>query len=795
MNGVDHLRALPDAELAALLRLRPDLIVPVPTDVSALAIRAHSRLSVGRALDSLDRFTLEILDGLRLVATTTSDGTTSVDELLATISPLPPGLDPALIRAAVDRLRALHLVYGTDPAAWHLVSCLDEVCSPYPAGLGRPADELDPQAAALCADPARLRRELLAAPPAATAILERLAAGPPVGTLRPDRTESPVDWLIAHHLVVPISADAVELPREVATLLRRRQPEAAGPLGVLHPSAPPIDGTARPGADSAGTGQAMEVVRNVDELLAAVADDPPTALRSGGLGIRELRKLARVADVDEQTAAVLLEVAAAAGLLASVEGESTNGPEPRFLPTVGYDTWRAASLAPRWEALARAWLAMPREPALVGTRDERDRLFSALAPEVDRAYAPVRRAAALAVLASAPADWALTPAAVADQLAWRTPRRASEAADPTRWALAEAAILGLTGLGALTSYGRLLLEEATAEAQRDPDADPLGVHRLDGASPAVAALAKLVPEPVDHVLLQADLTIVVPGPPEATLAAELSLVAEHESAGGARVYRLTPTGVRRALDAGWGAADLHAMFARRTKTPVPQSLTYLIDDVARRHGGLRAGTAGCYLRSADEALIGEVQADKRLTAMALRRLAPTVLISPYASARVLSALREAGYAPVAEDASGTAVVTRARARRASNRPATRVAVISTVDSRAQLSAPRLAGIVEQIRRGDAAARAAKRAPVSVRTAVATGPAAAQAHSQALAVLQEALRAKLRVWVGYVDAHGATASRLVRPVSIGAGYLRAEDERTETLHTFALHRITAAELAT
>jgi hypothetical protein len=30
--------------------------------------------------------------------------------------------------------------------------------------------------------------------------------------------------------------------------------------------------------------------------------------------------------------------------------------------------------------------------------------------------------------------------------------------------------------------------------------------------------------------------------------------------------------------------------------------------------------------------------------------------------------------------------------------------------------------------------------------------------------------------------------------MGGGYLRAEDERTEMLHTFALHRITAAELA-
>jgi len=76
---------------------------------------------------------------------------------------------------------------------------------------------------------------------------------------------------------------------------------------------------------------------------------------------------------------------------------------------------------------------------------------------------------------------------------------------------------------------------------------------------------------------------------------------------------------------------------------------------------------------------------------------------------------------------------------------------------------------------------------------AEGLTAVQAHTQALAVLQQAVRERSLVWVGYVDAHGGTAQRLVRPVSIGAGYLRAEDERTDTLHTFALHRITAAVL--
>src|SRR2546423_5782697 len=62
----EYLRALPDGGLSALVAARPDLVLPVPADMSALAVRAQSRLSVARALDGLDRFTLEILDGVRL---------------------------------------------------------------------------------------------------------------------------------------------------------------------------------------------------------------------------------------------------------------------------------------------------------------------------------------------------------------------------------------------------------------------------------------------------------------------------------------------------------------------------------------------------------------------------------------------------------------------------------------------------------------------------------------------------------------------------------------------------------
>ncbi|NJP31163.1 helicase-associated domain-containing protein [Micromonospora thermarum] len=815
----DHLRALPDESLAALLQQRPDLVVPVPADIAALAIRAQSRVSVARALDGLDQFTLQILDAARL--TRDSDGTSSVDAVLgmATAGAQPPA--PATVRAAVERLRSLLLLYGPDDRL-HLVGGIDEI-SPYPAGLGRPAAELDLRTAALCADPAKLRRTLLAAPPSARAILDRLAAGPPVGSvppgalqappvgaeddLPPDQTNggaptgSPVRWLVDHRLLVPVTtgrsggAGTVELPREIGLLLRRD----TGPLGPLRTTPPPVSAAPREpkAVDSAGAGQTMEVVRQTESLLEQLAVEPAPVLRSGGLGVRDLRRLARAVGLDESAAALLLEASYAAGLTGELElpGAVTtrHGADQQVVPSAGYEVWRAGSLAQRWEQLARAWLTMTRQPGLVGQRDDRDRPITVLSPEAERAGAPNVRRAVLQVLADLEPATAPTPEEVLEVLDWRAPRRSRGREAAHREVLAEAATLGVTGLGALTSYGRLLLADVTSGDERGTD-DPLGLRAEAEGEPstAVRALDALLPAPVDHFLVQADLTVVVPGPADPTLAAELDVVAEHESAGGASVHRVTPASVRRALDAGYSADDLHGLFRRRSRTPVPQGLTYLVDDIARRHGGLRVGSAGAYVRSDDEALLTEVMADKRLEALALRRLAPTVLATPYQVGRMLTMLREAGYAPVPEDATGAAVLTRPKARRAP----TRVSVAArTVDplTAPKLPMPRLLGVVEQIRRGDAAARAARRAPAVVRGQVPTGPVPVHSHTDALAVLQQAVRDKALVWVGYVDAHGATASRLVRPVSIGAGYLRAEDERTEMLHTFALHRITAAVL--
>ena len=171
-------------------------------------------------------------------------------------------------------------------------------------------------------------------------------------------------------------------------------------------------------------------------------------------------------------------------------------------------------------------------------------------------------------------------------------------------AVEESAVLGVTGLGGLAGPGRALLAG-------DEDA-------------AVAALAALLPSPVSQVVLQADLTAVAPGPLESTVGRRLHLLADVESRGGATVYRFTAGSLRRALDQGWSAHEVHAFLDEVAATEVPQPLRYLVDDTARTFGSVRAGHAESYLRADDETVLAGLLHHPKAAALRLRRLAPTV---------------------------------------------------------------------------------------------------------------------------------------------------------------------------
>jgi len=321
------------------------------------------------------------------------------------------------------------------------------------------------------------------------------------------------------------------------------------------------------------------------------------------------------------------------------------------------------------------------------------------------------------------------------------------------WAVAEGTVLGVIALDALSTPGRAVLQ------------DPEGI---------VAALRATLPEPIDHVLLQADLTAVAPGPLVPELARELDLVAEVESAGGATVYRFTEATVRRALDAGRSAADVHELLRRRSATPVPQGLTYLVDDVARRHGRLRGGAASAFLRSDDEVLISEVLAHPDTGGLELRRIAPTVVVSPLPLVELLDGLRAAGFTPAAEDTGGAVLDLADRGRRTA--PSRR----SPERGRPPQPDPtQLAALVARMRAGDAL------------TGVRRG--AANGRSSTLDTLRRAAQERLTVWLGFVDGHGVAGERVLEPLTVGGGVVEGRDRGDGGLHRVPLHRITSIAL--
>ncbi|MEU8749968.1 helicase C-terminal domain-containing protein [Streptomyces chartreusis] len=861
----EDLRVRDDASLTVLLRSRPDLITPVPTDLTQLATRAGTRASVVRALERLDRFALQTAEALAVAA-----DPATYDELLALMAG--DEGDPAVTGAlphALGTLREQALVWGADDRL-RLVRTARELLTPSPqhpsptglgptvqeatagmspgriqeivttAGLPSTHDAVSAVSAltALFTDRTRMTALLADAPEESREVLARLVWGPPYGQVTADPAAH-LRRLLDRGLLLPTAPGTVVLPREVALHLRSGRAHRA-----TEPLPPPVEpaSTHSPQVvDTTAAGQAYTALATVEELLKDWHEGGPAVLRAGGLSVRDLKRTAVALDVSEPVAAFWTELAYAAGLLAS-DGEA----DERFAATPAYDEWLEQPAAERWARLAESWLAATRTAGVVGGRDAKDRTLSALGPGLDRSAAPEVRHRVLTLLAGLPQGASPSPESVLARLRWERPLRGPQRDDDlrarlARWTLNEAELLGVTGRGALSAHGRALLGAPAAPPADEPDSrafgpsgtgpaaatrdvtpaaskagrsapstgpgDKLPVHHehprpagppepLSAAEQAVASaaaarlLAPLLPEPLDHVLLQADLTAVAPGPLRRPLADTLGVLADVESKGGATVYRFTPGSVRRALDAGRSASDLHAFLAEHSRTPVPQPLAYLIDDVARRHGHLRVGAASAYVRCDDDAVLNEILADKRAAGLRLRRLAPTVLAAQADPAGLLEGLRSMGFAPAAESAEGDVLITRADAHRTPPRTAPE----PVPDGPPTPDATLLAAAVRAIRAGDLASTTPRK-PSGAAPAMTGGDLPRTTSAETLATMQAAVLTGESLWIGYVNAEGSASQRVIAPVRVEGGFVTAYDHTADEVRTYPLHRITGvAELA-
>ncbi|GAB3054661.1 helicase-associated domain-containing protein [Intrasporangium mesophilum] len=787
----DDIRGRSDAQLVDLVLSRPDLARPAPADLTSLAARAGTRASVQRAVEALDRGHLQVLEALVVAGDAAAPAA-----LLSLLGAAPTDERASTVDLLVDDLWRWALLWRSADGS-HVVRTVPEVLGSSVAGLGAPMRELRSSLVPQHADRDEVLATIEGAPQDSRAMLERMTWGPPFGVLpTAPAGRTSARWLLEHHLLVPVSSDRVALPREIGLALRG---------GRLHRSTqltpPAVESRAVSLVDAAAGGAASEFLTQVDELAAAWGADPPRVLRAGGLSVRDFRATQTALDVGAERAAFVVEIAYAAGLVAD-DGEVV----PVWAPTSEIDEWSSSEAGHRWASLAVAWLGSTRAPHLVGHRTTGTGPANALGPDVQWPAIRAVRREVLAELSALETGHAPTVDSLRERLAWRRPNRPTDVLDEAVDAvLREAEWLGVTGRGALSSPGRALIGSRTPSAPTPPTpssgrpataAPPLDQRaatpssglvetpapRMPQVEVVAAAMSEHLPAPVDHILVQADLTAVAPGPLVGSLGSFMRLAAEVESRGGATVYRFTPESVRRALDAGWTAAEFTDTVRRSSRTPVPQPLEYLVSDVARKHGQTRIGGAAAYIRSDDESVLDTMLASRDLAALRLRRIAPTVLVSSADPRVIVEVLRDAGFAPVHEGQDGAVVHAETPRRRAGARrrgPGPTVTPVDRAFTQSLVTGLRAAEATAAERRAEEESRPGPR--IQAMDPVVT-----------LSLLREAVADRHGVWIGYSDAHGATTRHLIHPRQVDGGRVRALDESGHE-RLYSVHRITGATL--
>jgi hypothetical protein len=535
----------------------------------------------------------------------------------------------------------------------------------------------------------------------------------------------------------------VVLHREVAIHLRGNKVHRE-----LQPQQPELTGRLvdDKSLHSASISNITTFLRWSEELLNFWGQQPATALKAGGLGVRDLREITEHLGIEVECVSFVIEVAYISGLVAI-------DPDDRILPTHQFDIWLSQPASVKWENLVSAWLITSRLSGLGA---------APMGPELDRSTAATIRRKVLQLLESAPG---LAPKAESLLAAtqWNLPYRRTGGvpAEYVHWIAREAEWLGLTGQGALSHYGRDLLKGED-----------------------LAAIDSDLPATVDHILIQSDNTAIAPGPLEHEVAQELDLIADIESRGAATVFRFSEASLRRGLDHGRTGEEILAFLKNTSKTPVPQPLEYLIGDISKKHGKLRVGNASSFIRCEDTALITQITKDRKVEALGLRRIAPEVLICSHDAHDAMNILRAAGYLPAAEDSQGL-LLSGPRIARA-QRKATPPRIIGEFE---QPERAILEIAVRTIRTGEKSS--AKQSTLRDISQDALGSLPRTTANETLELLTKHLRENpsKSLSIGYADNNGLVSHRIIDPLKISAGSLMARDHATGEVLTFRIPRIT------
>ena len=569
--------------------------------------------------------------------------------------------------------------------------------------------------------------------------------------------ERPLAKMIAAGLLDQVDDQTARLsPRVAASIADRVVPSPGGDFRpVPDPNAVSESDSSRDRTDGAAVSRVVDTTRQVAEVLEEMGRTPLRPLNAGGVGVREITRLAKALDQSPETVRETLVLCQHADLIGRgvplPTPRDAAGPDEQWAVTDRGARFIAAPLSRRWAMLVDGWSRSEHAPCDgAGTQDAH-----LLEGSLDRArLASLRGVLAEALTIAADTDyasalWRIRPAVAA----------VTEQEDLDQ-SVAEAVSLGLVAEGSASSAALALVDVDGADscsattATTATSEDVLTDH-----------LARILPAPVSMLIIQGDMTILAPGLLDTETELMLRQFAEVESTGMASVWRVTRQSMERAVDAGLTSSDILG-FLSGMAPEIPQTLTYLVEDTVRTHRRVEpvvATTAASVLTAPDAETMTTLMASPAAEDVGLHLVAPTVAVSSTQLSVVLDALEEDGQVVQVAGVGGD---TGAAGAVSVGRGASPTAGMSLVpdperpDAAREVVDDQLAGAVEAFRRALQHDDDAYGGPGTTGDGVTVH----EPH-EIMAVLRQAYNQGTQVQINYVNASGSAVREWISVVTM------------------------------
>jgi hypothetical protein len=351
-----------------------------------------------------------------------------------------------------------------------------------------------------------------------------------------------------------------------------------------------------------------DALSTLQSLLRQVATEPIPGLKSGGIGVKAIRDLAKRMGWPVEHISPLVHLALGLGLITQMSefvgrGRNANWVHRYEVSAERSAEWRRLSIADQWVQLVDAWL------------DGLD------VPGETRSLESVLRRQIIADLLALPDGHGIPQA---ELVAWcqtqhlLAGRLDLEQLHPQLITLGLCPANGPVGLGALA---RTVLTE------------PASLHQL-------------LPEQDLTFVVQADYSVIAPPALDPAVRSRLDRLCTAESSGSVAVLRLDRSRIAAEMAAGETAQSVLDFLTENSSVPVAPVVAQMLADVERQRGGLSARSSATIVTADD--VLGLAAAVKVRSAR-LTLIAPTVAVSDLSLDKVMSALRKAGLAPSSSD--------------------------------------------------------------------------------------------------------------------------------------------------